>query len=77
MTDEERLDFLERVGPVSFGVEGTGFKLFTIPSQHVKAATVREAVDVAMEYESGERCWYCENWSWHKHGEDDWHSVIK
>ena len=71
MTDKERMDFLERMPGVTVRREGASasdeVEVFTFPSQHVKGLTLRSAIDTAMEYESGKRCWQCENWPHHKH----------
>ena len=70
MTDKDRMDFLERMADPAVSIkygqpnsrDDAVFELFTVPSQHVEAATLREAIDLAMQYESGKRCWMCENW---------------
>ncbi len=72
MTDKDRMDLLERVAEVGANMErkGSEVRVFTVPSQHVAAPTLREALDIVAEYESGKRCWECEHWSrCHKHRE--------
>lgn len=70
MTDRERLNLLERIGYFTSQCDGHGIEFFTEVSQHVRATTLREALDIVMDYESGERCWKCENWSFHNHERD-------
>ena len=73
-TDTERLDFLEREEYVSIDKNterGEKAHLFTATGQHLDADTLREAIDTAMLYESGERCWYCEHWDFHPHEHKD------
>ena len=36
--------------------------IFTIPSQHQYGKTTREVIDIAIQFESGERNWKKENW---------------
>ena len=44
-------------------MEDVPVQIFTIPSQHQRGKTVREVIDVAMQFESGERDWKKEHWS--------------
>ena len=37
-------------------------QIFSVPSQHQRAGSVREVIDIAMQFESGERDWEKENW---------------
>lgn len=43
-------------------MEQVPVQIFTIPSQHQRGKTVREVIDIAMKFESGERNWESENW---------------
>lgn len=76
-TDTERLDFLERDGHVAFDTQKANcmarapYHLFTLSGQHLDGESLRELIDTAMLYESGERCWYCEWWNFHRHKHKD------
>lgn len=43
--------------------EGNRFRVFTIPSQHVEAESLEEALYIVDQFICGDRCWKCENWS--------------
>ena len=76
-TDKQRMDFLERLvatqdaGGInlersfdwthSLDNPPERISVFTILSQHQDAKTAREAIDIAMKFESGERNWEREN----------------
>ena len=65
MTDTERLDFLDKMmklGGDHSHFDLDGYHLFTIQTQQKQVSSARHAIDLMEEYESGKRCWKCENW---------------
>lgn len=71
MTDTERLDFLDRMLNSEGGNKQhfniIGRHLFTVQTQHQEVDSIRGAIDMMEEFESGRRCWKCENWN-HSNG---------
>lgn len=79
ITDKQRIDFIEslasRGSPIEIRdntlignqpkAEENPVQIFTIEAQHQHGKTAREVIDIAMEFESGERNWKKENWPEH------------
>ena len=72
-TDTERMEFIERMlndghsqvcelgRRFNGGTENT-VEIFTTVSQQQRGRTAREAIDIAMEFETGKRDWKKDDW---------------
>ena len=73
MTDTEIVELIEQLGsvtveennPASSQHEGT-VCIFTVVSQKQYGNSVRELFEIVAAFVRGERCWFCENWDFHK-----------
>ena len=70
MTSREVLEILGRHS-VNYTVKDGRIKFFSTTCQHQEAGSMAEMASIIYAYESGDRCWKCENWSFHVHGEDE------
>lgn len=61
MNDTECIDLLESLTTLIIDQYEGGVRIFTIPSQHQSAPSVREALEIVQEYAIRKRCWLAEH----------------